>query len=85
MSTTICRIRWHTSFTFCLHVGETDRAEDPLCRVLTGLPCFFRFPGPIPEVLGSLTNLTKLRLGSNQLTGTPVVVYLGLFMVLSRR
>ena len=83
MSTTICRIRWHTSYTFCLHVGETDRAEDPLC--LTGLPCFFRFPGPIPEVLGSLTNLTKLRLDFNQLTGTPVVVYLGLQTYLSRR
>lgn len=31
---------------------------------------FFCYPGPVPEALGTLTNLLELNLNTNMLTGT---------------
>ena len=56
----------------CLRVGEPDAAKDPLCQVFTIVRALFVYTGSIPEVLGSLTRLTKLTLRANQLTGEPM-------------
>ena len=64
-----------------LCVGGTRDEEDPVCQTPACCLTFAPFNtalralvGPIPEALGALTNITKLNLGSNELTGKPVRV-----------
>lgn len=43
-----------------------------MLSTMNGCSCWFRCAGLTLEVVGSLANLTELRLDNNQLTGNPV-------------
>ena len=76
---------FHIEDVFCLLVGGVDDTGDPALQ--HPVPCLsgplFPCSGPIPEALGSLTNLSELKLDGNQLTGTQATFWCIRLLVLA--